>query len=104
MGEVQNPGASRSDADDLSGAHPDKRPARKRVRTSGPGKGKKSDTAHLVVIAQQALQGLADRLASIPLDAPKHERDRLLIPVVSDAGLAVRSVNEAIWRWQRGLL
>jgi len=73
-----------------------------RLRSRGPGKGAKSDAVHLLTIAIQALQTAREQALLVRADMPKHERDRLLIPVLSDAGLAVRSTEEAIERWEAG--
>ncbi len=87
---------------DTSGAHPDKRP--NRIRTRGPGKGKRAECVLLLDIAIQALQAAKERALGVTADMPTHERMRLLVPVLSDAGLAMRSVEEAVERWERGLV
>jgi len=87
---------------ETSGAHPDKRPIR--ARTSGPGKGHRAESVHLLTIARDAINAALDGLRRVNADMPRHERDRLLIPVVSDAGFAGRSVAEAIERMEAGKL
>jgi hypothetical protein len=91
-----------SDAVDelLSGAHPSKRP--NRIRTRGPGKGKRAECILLLDIAIQALQTAREAAVKVTSDMPAHERARLLVPVLSDAGLAMRSVEEAVERWEAG--
>jgi|GEM_PF-5230197 len=74
------------------------------VRTRGPGKGKRAETVHLLNAAIQALQNAREALIHVQTDMPKHERERLLIPVVSDTGFAGRNVAEALERWERGLM
>ncbi len=75
---------------------------RRRIRTPGKGKARRPDTVHLVEIALQELEKVQIALAAIDRDAPEHERKRRLIPVLSDAGLAMRSVQEAVERWEAG--
>ncbi len=85
---------------ETSGAHPDKRP--NRIRTRGPGKGKRAECVLLLDIAIQALQTAKEAAVLVRTDMPTHERVRLLVPVLSDAGLAMRSVAEAVERWEAG--
>ena len=82
---------------DTAGAHPNKRPN----RTSGR-KSRSGDVAQLLTIAIQALQNIRENALNVNADMPKHERERLLIAPLSDAGLAVRSVEEALEMLRRG--
>ena len=84
---------------ETSGVHPDRRPVR---RTRAPGKGRRSECVHLLTIAIQALQTAREAALLVRPDMPTHERERMLVPALSDAGLAVRSVQEAIERWEAG--
>ena len=91
-----------SDAVDelLSGAHPDKRP--NRIRTRGPGKGKRAECVHLLMIARDAIDSAIAAASIVKADMPAHERVRLLIAPKSDVGLVIRSAEEALERWEAG--